>query len=291
MLLGIDIGGTSVKAALLDEAGQLIRTSRSQPYAQASTGQLAHAIAQATRQFPPPQRIGLCCPGLLNLATRTVELSVNVPGLVGVRLDDLVAQAIGLAPLPTIALLSDAQAVGYDLFSTRKLTGRLLCLTLGTGVGACVIDGAEALDGRGRATFLTVSGHSPGHIGQFDVSLSDDAPIGPDGGRGSLEAYLGAAALQVAYGQDPAARLTVDDAPIRALVRAIRIAHAIYRPQHVALAGGIGIRLQHLIETIHQRTSEHLTRVARPGWTLFAAEHDHHAACGAARWGQVETLT
>ena len=29
--------------------------------------------------------------------------------------------------------------------------------------------------------------------------------------------------------------------------------------------------------------AEHLTRIARPEWTLTAAEHDHHAAAGAAR--------
>jgi hypothetical protein len=53
--------------------------------------------------------------------------------------------------------------------------------------------GASVLDEGGK--FLHVSGESPGHFGQLDVSLETDPPIGPDGGAGSLEAYIGTAAL------------------------------------------------------------------------------------------------
>jgi hypothetical protein len=54
------------------------------------------------------------------------------------------------------------------------------------------------------------------------------------------------------------------------------------------LAGGIGIRLRHLAEDLRAAVSEHLTRIARPEWTLSAADHDHHAAAGAARLALME---
>jgi len=53
--------------------------------------------------------------------------------------------------------------------------------------------GGWGVDGGGK--FLHVSGESPGHFGQLDVSLDGEAPVGPDGGAGSLEAYIGTAAL------------------------------------------------------------------------------------------------
>ena len=58
-------------------------------------------------------------------------------------------------------------------------------------------------------------------------------PIGPDGGAGSLEAYIGVPALMRQYGSMDAffGRLQIMDAPMQALARAIRICHAIYRPQ------------------------------------------------------------
>ena len=272
--LGIDIGGTSIKLALLRD-GQVDWTRKSASFTRPSTQQLIDAITQtAGENLPPLNAVGLCCPGLLDRANRTIKLSVNVPGLVDQPLDELVHRALGTSTRLT-AILSDANAVGYDVYATRRLTGRLLCLTLGTGVGASVID-----EGR----FLHVSGESPGHIGQMDVSLDDAAPIGPDGGAGSLEAYIGAAALIAHYGDDAASRLKMSDPPLRALIRAIRIAHAIYRPHHVCLTGGIGIRLAHLIEELKAAVAQNLTSVARGDWTLFTGESDYHAACGVARF-------
>jgi hypothetical protein len=107
--------------------------------------------------------------------------------------------------------------------------------------------------------------------------------IAPDGGRGGVEGYLGAAALHRAYGPDPAAKIIAGDAAFRALVRVIRICHALYRPQHIGLAGGVGIRLGHLLPELRAAISADLTALARPDWVLFAGSSEFHAAVGAAR--------
>jgi predicted NBD/HSP70 family sugar kinase len=274
---GIDIGGTSVKVASLRD-GAVSWTGKSAPFVRPDTDQIVEAIRQAVAgRDVATNAVGLCCPGLLDRARRMITLSVNVPGLVDVPLDELIARALRPGR-PPVAILSDANAVGYDIFTTRNLTGRLLSLALGTGVGASVIDEG--------GTFLHVSGESPGHLGQLDVSLDDHPPIGPDGGAGSLEAYIGAAALAEHYGEEAVHQLTADDPPVQALVRAIRIAHAIYRPQHICLSGGVGVRLNPLIEQIKTAVAKDLTRVARPGWTLTTGDDDYHAACGVARWAE-----
>ena len=151
-------------------------------------------------------------------------------------------------------------------------------ISLGTGVGACVMD---------EGTPLRVSGTTPGHLGQVDVTLDDaDTPVGPDGGRGGLEAYVGLPAMLARFRCTPDTlqpHLTIDSAPVLALVRAIRIAHAIYRPMHVRLAGGVGVRLGAIAGEIRSRVAAALTGVAREGWTLEAARSEFHAASGAAR--------
>ena len=272
--LGIDIGGTSVKAAMLRD-GRIIWSGKSPTYARPDTAQIVQAIRQATAERETTSTtIGLCCPGLLDRLKRIITLSVNVPGLVGTPLDELLNDTLAHS-IPTPQILSDAGAAAYDLYVTRALTGRLLSLTLGTGVGASVID-----DGR----FLHISGETPGHFGQLDVSLDANPPLGADGGAGSLEAYLGSAALAAHYGENSADRLNPANPPIQALVRAIRIAHAIYRPHHIGLAGGIGIRLTRLVPQIKAAVNQQLTSVARPNWTLFTGDSDFHAACGAARY-------
>ncbi len=148
---------------------------------------------------------------------------------------------------------------------------------MGTGVGAAVFD---------EGVPLIVDGESPGHIGQVDVSVEGEPVIGPDGGAGTLEGYMGVPALIKKYEADVPAilnRLGPDDAAIKALVRAIRICHAIYVPDHVALTGGLGIRMGHLLPMIRKLVEKDLTSIARPGWTFITGKDDFHAARGIAR--------
>ncbi|MGB7160947.1 MAG: hypothetical protein WBD40_22995, partial [Tepidisphaeraceae bacterium] len=92
-------------------------------------------------------------------------------------------------------------------------------------------------------------------------------------------------ALDRDYGGDVSAalaRFTGDEPAIAALVQTLRIAHALYRPNHVVLAGGIGMRLAHLLPLIRHRVEHRLTSAARPGCTLACGDSDFHAARGAA---------
>jgi glucokinase len=270
--LGIDVGGTSVKLALLQDK-EVLWTARSDEYNRPNTDDLIAAMKQAASgKSTTADVVGLCVPGLLDHPTRTITMAVNVPGVVGIPLDELVGRAFGATG--QIKLINDAVAAATDALLVRKLSNRVLCLALGTGVGPAVLD-----DGKP----LRVENESPGHIGQADVSIEGHPVIGPDGGAGSLEGYIGIHALRKRYGPEFLSRLTIDEPPIKALVRAIRIGHAMYRPQHVLLLGGVGVRLKHLIPQIKQAVDHQLTSVARAGWTLEAGADDFHAARGAAR--------
>lgn len=271
--LGIDVGGTTVKAAAVRDL-EVLWTARSRAYSRPNADQLICAIGEATSQLGgSAQHLCLCVPGLLDASRQRVTYSANVPGLHDIFLQEMVSRALDRAA-PNPVIVNDATATAFDIFTTRNLTGRLLVLALGGGVGAAVLD-----DGRP----LYVEGDSVGHLGQIDVSVGADPPIAPDGGRGGLEAYLGAAALAARYGDDPASKISPTDDAFLALVRAIRICHAIYRPHHICLAGGTGIRLGHLLPDLRTAVATQLTSVARPDWTLSCGDSDFHAAIGAAR--------
>jgi predicted NBD/HSP70 family sugar kinase len=280
--IGMDIGGTSVKLAAVTRYGQTLWTARGAPYVNPSAADLAAAMRQAAGGRLPEEgqlrglAVGLCVPGILDEQRQAVRQSVNVPGLNGVRLDELVAAALGGRPASTL-VTTDAHATAYDLQTSRGLPGRLFMLAIGTGVGAAVLDDGHP---------LSVDGDSPGHFGQIDVSIEGHPVTGPDGGAGSLEGYLGAAALARHYSDDPTSwpvRMRVDDPPMRALARAIRIAHAMFRPHHVCLAGGIGIRLGGIAPALRASVAIHLTNIARLDWTLSTGDSDFHAAQGVAK--------
>lgn len=275
--LGIDVGGTSVKMALLED-GQVRWTGQSGFYARPGAQEIVKALREAAdgRVSGSVDRCGICVPGLLDANRTKVTLSVNVPGLMELPIAEFVRQAFGEIGAPP-RVQNDAISCAADIVVALNLSGRTLVLAMGTGVGAAVLDDGVP---------LLVDGESPGHLGQVDVSVSDDAPLGPDNGRGSLEGYVGVPALRRDYGPDvnaTLANLTEKDPPLRALARVIRIGHAFYRPHHVVLGGGIGIRLAPKLGILKALVEDKLTSVARPERTLQAAANDFHAACGAAR--------
>lgn len=286
--LGIDIGGTSTKVASV-ENGTCLATAESPRYERPDAQSLRAAVAAAIENLRArtrnavlaPDAIGLCLPGARDPTTGLITHALNVPGLVGQRPADLAAHAATVLNLPPAlphVIVSDAHAAAFAHWNTAKNKGRLFALSLGTGVGACVLD-----DG----LILKVSGESSGHFGQIDVSLEENpaaAPAGPDGGRGSLEAYVGLPALRVRYGPRLRAWLDapiIDSPPALALARALRIAHAIFRPHSIVLLGGVGMSLAPIVTPLRARIQTQLTSLARPDWTLEAGTHRHYAAVGA----------
>lgn len=276
--VGLDIGGTRVKAATFEDGADLAdsRVGVSEVYARPDRDTLLAAIGEALRRAGIDEvsgTIGLCCPGLLNHDRTAVEKAVNVPGLVGTPLAELVGGEVAVA--------GDAHATAYGWWAQHRPRGRVLCLAIGTGVGAAVLDEGEA---------VTSCGGTPGHFGQLDVGPCDPEQavmIGPDGGENTLEAFLGVAALRERFGSKGMLRGLVEPGPHRtALVRAVRIGHAMFRPDTVLLAGGLGLRLAPIVDELRAAIDEGLTSVARPDWELVCGDDDFHAARGAALLAQ-----
>lgn len=267
-LLGIDIGGTSVKAALVE--GECVTTGRSAEYAAPTAATLQRAIADAVPAgAQEAQALGLCVPGRLDPSRKHVAQSINVPGLENLSLVDLVSGAIGIRINPQVT--SDAHAAAHDFWTAQRPTGRLLAISIGTGVGASVLD-----DGRP----LHVSGETPGHLGQVDVTLDQNSE------PRTLESYLGAKPLRSEFGEglpEAIAGFHERSKPIRALACAIRIAHAIYRPDTVALLGFIGMQFASCRAVLDAVVRADLTPVAKPHWHLAFGSTPYHAAIGAAR--------
>lgn len=284
--LGVDIGGTSVKAAYLDPASAAPRTGASHRYTRPSLDDLGRAVRTAIQSLGPinPAAIACCAPGQLEPDARTIRFSANIPSLNGTDvcawLVVLITDAGSQSSEPH--LLPDAVASALGSHHAQPARGRLLTLAMGTGIGAALLE-------EGRPARL---GSNPpglvGHLGQIDVSLDDDAPVGPDGGRGSLEAYCGLPALRARFGdtddnlRHALANLDEHDPALRALARAIRIAIAVYTPNHVRLLGGIGLLLKPTLPRLRALIDHDLTRVAREGWTLTCADDPYLAAVGAA---------
>lgn len=244
--LGIDLGATSIKWALVEHDGSDWRAiDRGQVLTRAKDGppaivaQLAEVGGEVMARWPEIASVGVGVPGAYSPATGEARFIVNLPGdWNGVPVTAPIRAALGV---PT-ALINDARAFG--LAELRLGAGRgassLVGIVLGTGVG-----GVIALDGN------VVQGHdgSAGEVGHH--TIDPDGPSCNCGNRGCLEAFIRADRLADACGA-PTAEAAVERAragdavAIEGLARVgrylgIGVANLItlIAPDRVVIGGGI----------------------------------------------------
>lgn len=191
---GVDLGGTNIKAALVDDTGRLVafhteptHASRGPEDAAARMGRSVHTLAGlagiATADIA---RVGLGSPGPLDLPKGTIVRAGNLPGWDDFPLRDRVSVHAGRE----VTFANDANAAGYGEFwvGSAKGVSSLVLLTLGTGVGGGIIIGDVNVEGA----------HSHGsECGHILVDPSPTARMCPCGHRGHLEAYTSATSLKL----------------------------------------------------------------------------------------------
>ena len=138
IVLGIDIGGSGIKAAPVDVAtGALtaekfvIRTP-SQPDPTAMAGVLSRVL----EEFDPVERIGMAFPGVVK--NNEIRTAANLSAsLIGCSASGLVD-----APNKTVELLNDADAAGLAearFGAASHIAGTVMMVTLGTGIGSALL--------------------------------------------------------------------------------------------------------------------------------------------------------
>jgi len=275
--MGIDIGGTAIKLAAVPGAGAPI-CCRSDSYAQPSREALERHLRKCWRELPAQAAllphaevsVGVCIAGPI-APDGALEAAANLPAMVGIEIGPWVQSVLGLARPPRV--LTDALAAALGEHQANPLPGRALYLALGAGVGGIVMD-----DGRP----LLIARGTSGHFGHMDVSGGEkNAPATAAAGRGALEAYIGAEALRRAgVDLDAPAGLghpALADA-LAALARSLRILLALYRPDHIVLLGGVGLKLGPLLPQLDAQVRDQLTTAAPARFTLACGRAGYFAA-------------
>ena len=141
-VLGIDVGGSGVKAALVDLAtGQLAVERRKILTPQPATpAAVAATVAALAAQFEPAAGTGVAVPAVVKHGTTLTAANID-PAWIGCDAGAVFAAALGRP----VAVLNDADAAGLAEMrfgAGRGVTGTVIMLTLGTGIGSAVfVDG------------------------------------------------------------------------------------------------------------------------------------------------------
>jgi polyphosphate glucokinase len=136
--LGVDIGGSGIKAAPVDvTAGQLLAERMKLETPQPSTPKaVAGVVAELTRSFSWTGPVGVTFPGVVVDGTTRTAANVD-EAWIGLDARTLLAQAIGLR----VSMINDADAAGVaemEFGAGKGVAGTVLMLTLGTGIGSAL---------------------------------------------------------------------------------------------------------------------------------------------------------
>ena len=236
-LLGVDLGGTSVKLGICDGRGR-VRDSRSIP-TRARSGPRAVVAdivdaARGLQGFDSIRACGIGAPGPLDVRRTRILVAPNL-GWKNVPLPRLLGIGLGRR----VRLENDANCAAYAEWTVGagKGTRSLALYTLGTGVGGGLI-----LDGR------LWTGASGGAAEFGHVQVDPRGPACACGRRGCLEAFASAPAVTRAAGarsaveafrsRSPRARMAVEGA-VAALGAAIAGVFNVLQPERFVISGGM----------------------------------------------------
>lgn len=184
-VLGLDVGGSAIKAGALDADGTGRRETRRELPGDVDFSALAALFADIAAELGPVDAVGVGVPGLLDRAAGRIQKSPNLPWLEGGDLRAAAAAATGLGPAAVaVANDADAAALGEAWLGAGRGVEALLCVTLGTGVGGGLVLGGRLWVGAGQA----------GEIGH--VKVDPDGPPCGCGGRGCVETLASATAAR-----------------------------------------------------------------------------------------------
>jgi len=257
--IGVDLGGTNLRAAAIDRDGNLLDKPISvdtnyQGGREAVIGDIVAAVNRLKVQFESCrlEGVGIGVPGFIRLREGFITNSNNLPYLENFPVRDDIERRLGTP----IILENDANAaaLGETWIGAGKEVDDLVLLTLGTGVGGGIIFDGKVLHGA-----LGMAGEL-GHL-----TIDPNGPPCGCGNNGCLEKIASATAVEsMAYLMSLGDNLTSRDVYNLAAggnVKAQRIFHQMGR--------ALGIAIANLINTFNFPLYL-LSGGMLPAWDYFA---------------------
>ncbi len=187
--IGVDLGGTNLRIAAVDEGGNLLDKVTLGTHLSLGRDRVIdemcgaiQSISEKYRNSAPLLGIGIGVPGIVDIEAGMMRAAVNLPGWA-----DYPARAEIERRLQTTVILENdgnVAALGEQWLGAAKNYSDVAMLTLGTGVGGGLVLGGAIWHGVN------------GMAGEFGhITVEPDGPLCPCGNRGCLELYASATAI------------------------------------------------------------------------------------------------
>jgi len=176
--LGIDLGGTSVKLAVVDEAGQILTSTEIATKAEEGPDKIQERIVEASKglfQDYKPVAAGAAVAGQIVPQTGEVFFAPNLKWH-HVPLQKSLTEKLKMAVFVTEDVRSAALAEWH--FGAAKGCKDFICIFAGTGIGGGIVSGGHMLEG---------ASNTAGEIGHMIIDMN--GPPCTCGNYGCFEAF------------------------------------------------------------------------------------------------------
>ena len=186
--IGLDLGGTNLRAAAIDESGKVLERTAGSTNLSEGRDALMDDMTAAVLRLRDSQGIstlagvGIAIPGFILMKEGVVTGNPNLPGFENFPVRDEMQQRLGIPFI--LENDANAAALGEKWMGAGKDVDDLAILTLGTGIGGGVIVDGKVLHG-----FVGMGGE----LGHMTVNPTGN-PCGC-GNRGCLEKHASATAV------------------------------------------------------------------------------------------------
>ncbi len=188
-VIGVDLGGTNIKAALVASAGNIVTRNEVRTNADKGYASVVDTLARLVNSVmsddgPSPLVIGIGSAGAIDHRNGIITSSPNLPGWTDVPLAGDLEKAVGIP----VVVENDgaAAALGEGWKGAASEWSDFVAITLGTGVGGGIILGGNIWRGS------TGSAGEVGHI----VVKTGGRHCGC-GSRGCVERYASATGVKI----------------------------------------------------------------------------------------------
>lgn len=255
-VLGVDLGGTSLRMALADTQGNISRLAEEVAVLGGGPRAVVAQIATLASNLLAGERVqlagvGLATPGIVDAIRGVVVTARNLPGWQNVPVGAMLAEALGVPA----AVENDVNAAALGEYASGAGRGHdsLVFVALGTGAGAgIIIDGRLHRGAHGGAGEI---GSLPSGFAEPGAALLEDVASGPGIlRRARLHGLAGdgltpAGVFDAARAQHPAAVAAIADAA-EALAVGLAALVAVVDPAIIVIGGGLSVQGETLLAPV-----------------------------------------
>ncbi len=243
--LAIDIGGTSIKSAIINEQKHKIHLTHQQE-TKFNNEDPQSSIINTLNKYKHDKFVSVCvsATGVINNKGIVCETNNKINGYLGLNIEALIYDFYQCE----CTVINDVNAIAYYILANRIKMTNTLVIALGTGIGGAYISENNILTGSNGA-FAEI-GQIPIEDRTFEELASTKALVQLAQNKYNLN-FKNGRELFSCYSENPQIQECVSEW-CSFIAKGIRVCLYVYNPQEIIIAGGISAQAPILIPIIQK---------------------------------------